>query len=88
MAQPTEPAETLLALAGIGGAEQSLETMLLQVLDLACEALEGGDLGGVTPSSVRGRSPPWRPMRQLAGWTPSSTSWDQSHALMPTASRW
>ncbi|HWG73577.1 MAG TPA: GAF and ANTAR domain-containing protein [Acidimicrobiales bacterium] len=48
MAVPTEGHESLIALAGILVAEQSLEKTLGQVLDLACAAMPGGDLGGVT----------------------------------------
>jgi GAF domain-containing protein len=43
-----EPPESLVALAGILVAEQSLEATLLEVLTLACAAVAGGDMGGVT----------------------------------------
>src|SRR6266571_3508952 len=48
MADPQQSEESLIALAGILVAEQSLEKTLGQVLDLACSALSGGDDGGVT----------------------------------------
>jgi GAF domain-containing protein len=44
----SEPPESLIALAGILVAEQSLEATLLEVLTLACAAVPGGDMGGVT----------------------------------------
>lgn len=47
MVDPQQPEESLIALAGILVAEQSLEKTLSQVLDLACAALCGDD-GGVT----------------------------------------
>jgi GAF domain-containing protein len=48
MADPQQSEESLIALAGILVAEQSLEKTLGQVLDLACAALSCGDDGGVT----------------------------------------
>ncbi len=48
MADPPSSEESLIALAGILVAEQSLEKTLRQVLDLACTALPGGDEGGIT----------------------------------------
>jgi len=48
MADPRQSEESLIALAGILVAEQSLEKTLGQVLDLACAALSCGDDGGVT----------------------------------------
>jgi GAF domain-containing protein len=48
MADPQQSEESLVALAGILVAEQSLEKTLGQVLDLACAALSCGDDGGVT----------------------------------------
>ena len=48
MADPQQSEESLIALAGILVAEQSLEKTLGQVLDLACSALPCGDDGGVT----------------------------------------
>jgi GAF domain-containing protein len=48
MADPQPSEESLIALAGILVAEQSLEKTLGQVLDLACAALSCGDDGGVT----------------------------------------
>ena len=48
MADPRGSEESLIALAGILVAEQSLDKTLRQVLDLACAALPGGDAGGVT----------------------------------------
>jgi GAF domain-containing protein len=47
MVDPQQPEESLIALAGILVAEQSLEKTLSQVLDLACAALCGDD-GAVT----------------------------------------
>src|ERR1700744_4757018 len=43
-----EPPESLVALAGILVAEQSLDATLLEVLTLACAAVAGADMGGVT----------------------------------------
>jgi len=48
MAGPPQSEESLIALAGILVAEQSLEKTLGQVLDLACAALPCGDDAGVT----------------------------------------
>ena len=48
MAPPEDSASSLLALAGILVAEQNLEATLAQVLGLACAAMPGGDMGGVT----------------------------------------
>jgi GAF domain-containing protein len=48
MARSQRSEESLIALAGILVAEQSLEKTLRQVLDLACAALSCGDDGGVT----------------------------------------
>jgi len=48
MADSQESDESLVALAGILVAEQSLEKTLAQVLDLACAALSCGDDGGIT----------------------------------------
>ncbi len=48
MNTPPLPAESLIALAEILVTEQSLEKTLCQVLKLACEALAGGDEGGIT----------------------------------------
>ena len=55
MASPSsEPAESLIALAGIFVAEQSLEATLFEVLNLACAAVAGGDMGGVTLLGAEG----------------------------------
>ncbi|MGH3600828.1 MAG: GAF and ANTAR domain-containing protein [Pseudonocardiaceae bacterium] len=48
MGSPEETPEGLVALAGLLVAEQTLETTLSQVIDLACQAIAGGDMGGVT----------------------------------------
>lgn len=48
MTWPTEPEESLIAMAGILVTEQSVESTLRQVLELACAALPGGDEGGIT----------------------------------------
>lgn len=48
MVSSPEPPEGLIALAGVLVAEQSLEATLTQVIDLACAAMSGGDMGGVT----------------------------------------
>jgi GAF domain-containing protein len=48
VADPHPSEESLIALAGILVAEQSLDKTLRQVLDLACAALGSGDEGGVT----------------------------------------
>ena len=46
---PSEPdPEALVALAGILVAEQSLEKTLTQVVELACGAIDGADLAGIT----------------------------------------
>jgi GAF domain-containing protein len=51
---PPRPEETLIALADILVTEQSLEKSLRQVLELACEALPGGDEGGITLLEAEG----------------------------------
>jgi GAF domain-containing protein len=48
MDAPRLPDETLIELAGILVAEQSLDMTLRQVLDMACAALPSGDDGGIT----------------------------------------
>ena len=48
MALNSESPESLNVLAGILVAEQSLEATLLQVLELACDAIDGADQGVVT----------------------------------------
>lgn len=48
MAEPRQSDESLIALAGILVAEQSLDKTLRQVLELACTALSCGDEGGIT----------------------------------------
>jgi GAF domain-containing protein len=48
MADPRPSDESLIALAGILVAEQSLEKTLSQVLDLACSGFTSGDEGGIT----------------------------------------
>jgi len=48
MADVPPSEESLLELAGILVVEQSLETTLRQVLDLACATLGSGDEGGIT----------------------------------------
>lgn len=48
MSESTPRPEALLALAGILVAEQSLEATLAQVVELACETIEGGDIAGIT----------------------------------------
>jgi GAF domain-containing protein len=48
VADPRPSEESLIALAGILVAEQSLDKTLRQVLDLACAALGRGDEGGIT----------------------------------------
>ncbi len=48
MASSEQSPEAPVALSRILVAEQSLEHTLAQVLELACEAVAGGDLGGVT----------------------------------------
>lgn len=48
MSWPREPEESLIAMAGILVTEQSMESTLRQVLELACAALPGGDEGGIT----------------------------------------
>lgn len=48
MADPRPSEESLIALARILVAEQSLDKTLRQVLDLACAALGNGDEGGIT----------------------------------------
>lgn len=48
MADPRPSEESLIALAGIRVAEQSLDKTLRQVLDLVCAALGRGDEGGIT----------------------------------------
>jgi GAF domain-containing protein len=40
--------EALIALAGILVSEQNMEETLRQILELTCEALSGGDEGGIT----------------------------------------
>lgn len=48
MAEPRPSDQSLIALAGILVAEQSLDKTLRQVLDMACAALGRGDEGGIT----------------------------------------
>ncbi len=48
MAAPEQSPEALVEVARILVAEQSLEATLAQVLEMACKAMPGGDLGGVT----------------------------------------
>ena len=48
MVEPRQSEESLIALAGILVAEQSLDKTLRQVLDLACAALSRADEGGIT----------------------------------------
>jgi GAF domain-containing protein len=48
VADPRPSEESLIALAGIRIAEQSLDKTLRQVLDLVCAALGRGDEGGIT----------------------------------------
>jgi GAF domain-containing protein len=48
VADPRPSEQSLIALAGILVAEQSLDKTLRQVLDLACAALGRGDEGGIT----------------------------------------
>src|ERR1700722_9884209 len=48
MVDPEQSPEALVALAGILVAEQSLEQTLGRVLELACQAVTGGDMGGIT----------------------------------------
>ena len=45
---PERAPEALIALAGILVSEQNVEGTLRQILELACEALSGGDEGGIT----------------------------------------
>jgi GAF domain-containing protein len=56
MTAPGQPEESLIALASVLVAEQSLEKTLRQVLELACAALPGGDEGGITLLEVEGPS--------------------------------
>jgi len=51
---PREPEESLIAMAGILVTEQSMESTLRQVLELACAALPGGDEGGITLLTAAG----------------------------------
>jgi GAF domain-containing protein len=48
--------EALIALAGILVSEQNVEGTLRQILELACEALSGGDEGGITLLEADGPS--------------------------------
>jgi GAF domain-containing protein len=48
--------EALIALAGILVSKQNMEGTLRQVLELACEALPGGDEGGITLLEADGPS--------------------------------
>lgn len=51
---PGQSEESLIALAGILVAEQSVEKILRQVLELVCAALPGGDEGGITLLEAEG----------------------------------
>jgi len=59
MAGSPPPEESLIALARILVAEQSLDKTLRQVLELACDALPGGE-GGIVPAGRRGNCRPDR----------------------------
>jgi GAF domain-containing protein len=54
MTGPGHSEESLIALASVLVAEQSLEKTLRQVLELACAALPGGDEGGITLLEAEG----------------------------------
>lgn len=54
MTGPRQSEETLIALAGIMVAEQSVEKTLRQVLELVCSAVPGGDEGGITLLEAEG----------------------------------
>jgi GAF domain-containing protein len=53
---PEHAQEALIALAGILVSEQNVEGTLRQVLELTCEALSGGDEGGITLLEADGPS--------------------------------
>ena len=53
---PGHAQEALIALAGILVSEQNLEETLRQILELACEAIPGGDEGGITLLEADGPS--------------------------------
>jgi len=54
MTGPRQSEESLIALASVLVAEQSLEKTLSQVLELACAALSGEDEGGITLLEAEG----------------------------------
>jgi GAF domain-containing protein len=51
---PADADQSLIAMAGILVTEQSMESTLRQVLELACAALPGGDEGGITLLTAEG----------------------------------
>ena len=54
MTVPRESQESLIAMAAILVTEQSMESTLRQVLELACAALSGGHEGGITLLAAEG----------------------------------